>query len=199
MFHIIDLLIVEWCWKYILVVSWRTVLTICLKPGNTSPNKSSLYMLIKEPFLQILSFYNRNIYIIQAVNGVGLWRRHGSRMPPRLLGMHTARVETGRTTKMCGRQESTLRIAGTSPASSSTARPTRTFESVPFSYNISAGFYGPILVRVFMWCTILLFQVILGGGRRNMMPNTTADPEYVTIMGERWDQRDLRQVIHSIY
>ncbi|KAK2166860.1 hypothetical protein LSH36_34g03074 [Paralvinella palmiformis] len=36
-------------------------------------------------------------------------------------------------------------------------------------------------------------RVILGGGRRNMMPNDTADPEYPLKYGERLDGHDLRE------
>ena len=39
-----------------------------------------------------------------------------------------------------------------------------------------------------------LIQVILGGGRRAFLPNTTADPEYPDKRGKRMDDRDLTKV-----
>lgn len=39
--------------------------------------------------------------------------------------------------------------------------------------------------------SLLILQVVLGGGRREFLPNNISDPEYPTLMGLRKDGRNL--------
>jgi alkaline phosphatase len=40
----------------------------------------------------------------------------------------------------------------------------------------------------------MFLQVVLGGGRRGLMPETMTDPEYPKLKGTRKDKRNLIEV-----
>ena len=42
-----------------------------------------------------------------------------------------------------------------------------------------------------MFCLVINTQVILGGGRLKMLPNSESDPEYPFVKGSRKDGRNL--------
>lgn len=86
---------------------------------------------------------------------------------------------------------STARITHATPASTYAHTAHRNWENDTVAAADEGGACVDIARQLIEWPAGDGFEIVLGGGRANFLPNTIADPEIPAIMGQRSDGRDL--------
>ncbi|MBI1188937.1 MAG: alkaline phosphatase [Alphaproteobacteria bacterium] len=86
---------------------------------------------------------------------------------------------------------STARITHATPASTYAHSAHRDWENDAVAAATGGGDCVDIARQLVEWPAGDGFEIALGGGRANFLPNTIADPEAASIMGQRRDGRDL--------
>ncbi|NWG53739.1 MAG: alkaline phosphatase [Hydrogenophilaceae bacterium] len=86
---------------------------------------------------------------------------------------------------------STARITHATPAAAYAHAAHRDWENDAVAAAGGAGACHDIARQLIEWPAGDGFEIALGGGRANFLPNTIADPEAPQIMGQRRDGRDL--------
>jgi len=86
---------------------------------------------------------------------------------------------------------STARITHATPAAAYAHSPHRDWENDAVTAAANASACPDIARQLIEWPVGDGFEIALGGGRANFLPNTAPDPEGAPIMGQRRDGRDL--------